>query len=217
MGEAGMADNAEPAGRGELESPEDIDDGRRQRFDPYALGCALGGFVALLGGQYLPWAHAVGTSADMSLGQFAPWLAVCYHVMLPFVLGGVGVALAAPHRMRRPVGAAAVGLVGGQLALLTTAARDIQGGTADGQVSAPPLSFAPGFSVAVLAALLLLAAAVRAAWPARRRHWSDMDSSGHGGDPLDLTVSPVEPAGLWAGAAAAPLDEAQPGRLTLRD
>jgi hypothetical protein len=186
--------------------------GLLHQVNPYALGCVLGGFVALLGAQYLPWAHinpiagnGVGSTnpagVDVNLGQFNQLMALCYHLTLPLVLAAAGAAVIGAPRIRRTAAALALGLVGGQVALLVTVARDIQFGSIDGPItprsSADAVDFGPGFSIALLATALLVAAAILAVRPAWRRRGSDAAEQAEVATPLDLTVSEVTTTNQW--------------------
>jgi hypothetical protein len=197
-----------------LDAPGDRN-GLLRQANPYALGCALGGFIALLGAQYLPWAHVNGPSAstanqggqvavgglDITLSQVNWTIAVSYHLTLALVLAAIGVAVAGPLAIRRTTALLALGLAGGQVALLVSVAREIQVGSLDGQLAAPsgtnPVVFGPGFSIAALATVLLLAAAIFATQPPRRRREPDAVAELDAAPPLDLTVTQVESATQW--------------------
>jgi hypothetical protein len=208
-----------PVGAERLTAKVDQGPGERvgllHRVNPYALGCLLGGFVALLGAQYLPWAHlnaiasssndlpssSVAQGIDVNLNQFNQLMSLCYHLTLPLVLAGAGAAVIGAPRIRRTAAALALGLLGGQAALLVTVARDIQFGSVEGPVTprsgADAIDFGPGFSIAVLATLLLVAAAVLAVRQTRRRRELDAAAELEAAAPLDLTVSQVTTTTQW--------------------
>jgi hypothetical protein len=184
-----------------------------QRLNYVALGLIIVGFLAVLAAQYLPWVHidlsslndgttpppTTGTRTyDFALGVINTWQIMAYGLSVMLLLAALAYLLVAGPATRRPAAATALGLVAGQLTLLVGMARSLQQGAGLGsptQVTVLPdkaVTLGFGYSTAVLAVILFLAAALLAARaPRLRRTQEATATTTDDAGPADLVVTPL--------------------------
>ena len=170
-----------------------------------AVGLAALGFAFVLAAQYLPWAHVTtGGQVDefsrtlqdgLRLGVLSG-LNGPYNISLGLVLAAVAAALVVGPQMRRLATAAALGMLAGLMALLVgTGSALVHNGSLiylPGVMTNSETSLGPGFTCAVVATVLFIAAVLAAARGSITRRAKPAapppeDEAG----PIDLTVTPL--------------------------
>jgi hypothetical protein len=182
----------------------------RLRVNYVALGLAVVGFLAALAGQYLPWVHidlnglgvpnqSTPAVYDFALGAVNTWQNMAYGLTLVFGLTGLCALLVAGPAIRLLLAATTVGLLLGQVTLLVGMSRSIHEGAGLGTATAltalpdEAMTVGPGYTVAVVATALLLAAALLAARGPRPYRQRADEPVQPDEEPIDLVVAPLPP------------------------
>lgn len=187
-----------------------------------AISCAVVAVVFAAAAQMLPWARIatgelgidarnnLGTDR-LTLGQLASFQVTAYGIGWLLVFGCAGALLVAPPPARRMLTAASLGVVGGQVVGILGIASVIRSGGdlvrfAD-PATAKAISYGEGFYCAIAAVVMIVVAVGLANRRARRptivgepaARYDDVGEGTPGSGPIDLTVTPLRPAGEIVG------------------
>jgi hypothetical protein len=179
-----------------------------------ATSLAVIGFGLALAAQYLPWAHldmkqasrlvadvddpALAKVVDIPASSFDVAHMTIYMLTLGLGLAALATVLATTGQPRRIATGAGIGLLAGNLLALVGLNGIIEHVTTTNVMSlaldADMVSSGPGYYLAYAAVLVLAAALVLGAWtPSAALRTLHGDEPVEGGEPLELTVTPVPP------------------------
>ncbi|MGI5246167.1 hypothetical protein [Dactylosporangium sp. CA-139066] len=179
-----------------------------------AITLAAIGFGLALAAQYLPWASlnldaagrltdgedagAAAKTVDMPVAYFNVAHMTVYLLTLGFGLAALAMVLFAPAAVRRAATGAGIGLFAGNLIALVglKGVIDHVGSTslAALNLDSDMVKSGSGYYLAYAAVLVLAAALVLAAWsPSAVVRMRRRTEEPEGGEPLELTVTPVPP------------------------
>jgi hypothetical protein len=177
------------------------------RLSRVGLGCVIAAFALILAAELLPWMvinsvetadqstpNAARVGTELYLGQVGSLPALMYDAGWMALLALVAVHMVSPPALRRMLAAAALGVAGGQLALLFGLVRAIKegGGLLGGGNVGTVANTSLGIGVyAAFAALVFVLLGVALAGRRPGRRVATAPPARVEEEPADLTVTPL--------------------------